>query len=203
MTHKQVFSNGQSSARNHGNSSPAQAPTIIIPILVIHCSVLSLSRKLVWTVRAPPVFNVYVSDCIAPNETTVVFFTLAVTTPHDHAAETFLIFAVSMSPIRVSFPDQFLRCCLAKNCPGKLWHLRTHSRFRVRVRTIHHVIVQILVDCLVTDSLDQFLAVVSNDQPFEHEVGFCAISQCSRLCALPRQLIQGISRCPCRFSAPI
>ena len=115
-------------------------------------------------------------------------------------AQTLLFFAVSISSIRVSFPHRFLRCCLAKNCPSKFWLLRTHSRIHFRVRVIHHGFVQVLVDCLVTDSLDQFLAVVGNGQPLEHEVGFHAISQRSRLCAIPRQLIQYVSRCPCRCS---
>ena len=56
--------------------------------------------------------------------------------------------------------------------------VNTHlSKNTFRVRIIHHGLVQVLVDCLVTDSLDQFLAVVGNDQPLKHEVGFSAISQ--------------------------
>ena len=97
-----------------------------------------------------------------------------ITNSHGYAAETLLIFAVLISPIRVSFPHRFLRHCLAKNCPEKLWPLPNS----LPNRAIHRSIVQVLGNCFATDSLDKVFDVVGDVQPI-------ATSQRSRLSSIP------------------
>ena len=96
------------------------------------------------------------------NAITSLFCTLdiddTITLLTGYAAETLPIFAVSISGIRARFPHRFLRHCLAKNCPDKLWLFRTHFG----IRAIHPSIVQVLGNCFMTDSLDQLFDVIGN-----------------------------------------
>ena len=186
VTLKQVFTNDHSSARNDKQqfSSPSP-PQSSIPSssyisrcdLVPSISYPDLFHCLQWTS-----FKFSNNQCVRlrlcrAQRSRVLFGTLdmddTITHSHSYAAETLLLFAVMIRPIRVRFLHRFLRHCSGQNCPDTLWFFRIHSR----VRAVHPSIVQVLGNSFWTDSLDQLFDVISDVQPIEHEIDCNATSQ--------------------------
>ena len=173
-TLKQVLPNDHSSARNHRQRFSSPSPHNHHS----HLRHTSLDVTLFQAFRTQICVIVFTwnsskfasGQCVrlrlyCAQRDHVLFCTLdvddTITNSQGYAVEILPIFAVLLSPMRVSFPHRFLRHCLAKNCPDTLWLFRIHFR----VRAVHHSIVQVLGNCFVTDSLDQLFDVRGDVQP--------------------------------------